>query len=202
MPQEINGQAAAEGEAVEAQDPKAGEGATAPQDPQPQARPQDPEQGEGERPQDPEAGEGNTVTRHQYERDIQRRDRRIAELEAQLAASGQGAKTAEERIAELEAKFAESESRLADERVNTALTAAGCIDAKAAKARLDEFDGDVAALKGAAPYLFKSEAQAPARTSTGGEKAGKARMTRAEILKVKDPQERRRLIAENLGEFE
>ncbi|MBM7000397.1 hypothetical protein I3I95_09790 [bacterium] len=43
------------------------------------AKPQGPEGGEGAKPQDPQLGE--SVNRHQYDRDIGRRDRKIAELE-------------------------------------------------------------------------------------------------------------------------
>ena len=69
----------AEDEGAKPQDPEGSEGAK-PQDPQgQQATGNDPEGGEGAKPQDPQQGE--SANRHQYDRDIERRDRKIAELE-------------------------------------------------------------------------------------------------------------------------
>ena len=156
------------GEGGKPQDPKDGEARA--QDPEQDPKPQ--EGGEGEaKTQDPKQPEG-TVNRHQYERDIQRRDQEIAELRKQLEEGGKAKKSTDERLAELEQRMAERERELADERANSKLSAAGCIDLDLGRAALGRFDGDVARLKEAKPYLF-SEGDRTQR-STGGRPAGQA----------------------------
>ena len=158
-----------EGEA-KAHDPEGGEGAT-PQDPQQDPRPQEGGSGEGATPQDSKPSEG-TVNRHQYERDIQRRDKEIADLRRQLEEGGKAKRTTEDRIAELEQKMAERDRELADERANSRLAAAGCIDLELGRAALAGFDGDVVKLKEAKPYLFEGDDRT--KRSTGGRPAGRA----------------------------
>lgn len=131
-----------EGEGMQPQDPEGGEGG-APQDPQQDPKPQEGGAGEGGAPQDPEPQEG-AVNRHQYERDIQRRDKEIRDLKAQLA----------------------------DEKANAALSAAGCIDLELGRAALEKLGGDVARLREAKPYLFREDDKTP--RSTGGRPAGRA----------------------------
>ncbi len=46
---------------------------------------------------------------------------------------------------------------MADERVDHKLELAGCLNAKAAKALLGDYDDDVAKLKEGCPYLFGVE---------------------------------------------
>lgn len=115
-------------------------------------------EGEGAMPQDPQRGE--SVNRHQYDRDVGRRDRKIAELEAQLKADDDAKASDGDKVAQALREVSELKARLAE---------AGCVDAKCAKARLDEFGGDVAKLKEAAPYLFGAKA---VPRSTGGEGSG------------------------------
>jgi hypothetical protein len=168
-----------EGEGVKPQDPKDGEGAN-PQDPQEGTKPQEGAEGEGAKPQDPDATEGATVNRHQYERDVERRDKRIAELEAQLKAQNDAKAAKGDETAQLRKEIEDFKSQLADEKLNTELTAAGCIDAKAAKACLEDYDGDVDKLKEAKPYLFHQAEKK--HLSTGGKPAGSA-TTEAKSIK-------------------
>lgn len=99
------------------------------------------------------------INREKYRRDIESRDERIKALEAQLEeATGKG-KTAEDRVAELSKSFEDLKGELADEKVSSALREAGCVDLKAAKARLGDFDGDVSKLRDECPYLFRQERQ-------------------------------------------
>jgi chromosome condensin MukBEF ATPase and DNA-binding subunit MukB len=142
-----------------------------------EAQAQDPKQGDTTHEPEPtedtsqEADEGK-VNRHQYERDIERRDKRIKELEAQVKESNDSKAAKGDETAKLRQELDDFKGQLADERLNVALTAAGCIDAKAAKACLDDFDGDVSKLKDAKPYLFgKTEKK---HLSTGGNQAGSA----------------------------
>ena len=134
--------------------------------------PQDTQAGEGARPQDPAQGEGGSgVNLHKLERDVANREKRIAELEAQLEAAGGNAKTVERRLADVEAKLAASEKALADEKVAGSLTALGCVNVKAARALLEDYEGDPAKLKEACPYLFGAQQRGP-QASTGGNPAG------------------------------
>lgn len=167
-----------------------GEGAT-PQDP---PEPQDPKAGEGAKPQDPGAGEGKGDQNvHKLERDVANRDKRIKELEA-----AGGRKTSEDRIDAIEKQLADMEAERDAAKEDAALTAAGCIDCELARPALAALGGDVAALKEQKPYLFAQPAQPG---STGGKPAGAPKLTKEQILDVKDPAERRRLIAENRSLF-
>lgn len=93
------------------------------------------------------------INRDKYERDIKERDDKIAELEAQIAEASKSDETAKELKEKIEALKAES----ADKDLTYELAMAGCVDAKAAKARLEDFEGDVNKLKAACPYLFAEE---------------------------------------------
>lgn len=124
-----------------------------------------------------QGNEGGTVNRYKHEREVGRLNDEIAALKAQLAEAqgkaGEASKVAEE-LGKLKAE-------LADERLCAKLAAAGCVDAKAAKARLEDFGGDVDKLKAECPYLFK-QAEAPKVGSTGGQPAtGGARTTESRI---------------------
>lgn len=90
------------------------------------------------------------INREKYQRDIAAKDKEIADLKAQIA---EAAKTEEGRKA-LEEKIAKLEANQKDERVTHKLELAGCRNTKAAKALLDNYDGDVAKLKEDCPYLF------------------------------------------------
>lgn len=153
---------------------------------EPKAEPQgtdpqtDPGQGEGARggaEGDPKpaaegqgGGEGEVEDRHgqpginreKYNRDMAAKDKEIADLKAQVA---EAAKTEEGRRA-LEERIAKLEADQADERVTHKLEMAGCLNAKAAKALLDDYEGDVAKLREACPYLF-SDGSARQTGSTG-----------------------------------
>lgn len=104
------------------------------------------------------SGEGNVedkhgqpgINREKYNRDMAAKDKEITELKAQVAEAAkteEGRKALEERIAKLEADQK-------DERITHKLEMAGCLNPKAAKALLDDYDGDVDKVKEACPYLF------------------------------------------------
>lgn len=106
------------------------------------------------------------INAEKYKRDIEAKDAKIAELEAQVA---KAAETKEGRE-KLEKQIADLKAEQADERVAHKLELAGCRDMKAAKARLDDFGGDVSKLKTECPYLFEAEK----RTGRAGGKPGGA----------------------------
>ena len=95
---------------------------------------------------------------HKYQRDL-------AKVEAERDAAKAEAEGYKGLAAELEAWKAAQEAA----KVEGALKEAGCHDVVAASARLKEFDGDVAKLKEAAPYLFTSSDKSK---STGGTPKG------------------------------
>lgn len=131
---------------------------TTPQEPE-----TEPEEGAEE---EPTAGEGQDggegvedkhgqpgINREKYQRDIEAKDKQIAELQAQL---DEKSKTEEGRAA-LKAELDRLKADMADERIDHKLELAGCLNAKAAKALLGDYDGDVAKLKEGCPYLFGAE---------------------------------------------
>lgn len=127
------------------------------------------------------------INREKYNRDMAAKDKEIADLKAQVAEAAkteEGRKALEERIAKLEADQK-------DERITHKLEMAGCLNVKAAKALLDDYEGDVAKLKEACPYLF-SDGKAKQTGSTGlkpdgdAEKALDEKLDRAFGLKKKE----------------
>lgn len=135
----------------------------------------DPPAGDPAKGPDPSGDDGGVrdphgqpgIAKGKYEREIAERDRRIAELEAQVAES---AKTEEGRKG-LADSIEALKAEMADKDVTHALEMAGCVNPKAAKAVLADFDGDVAKLREACPYLFRQAK--PAAGATGFKPSGK-----------------------------
>ena len=136
------------------------------------------------------------ISQGKYERDIRERDDRIKALEAQVAEAA----ATKERSDELQKKIDELRAEQADKDAEYELRLAGCLDVKAARARLGDFGGDIAKLKEGCPYLFKGKEEA--RGATGLKPGGAPKITREEIRKVKDPVKRRDMIAANLSLYE
>lgn len=138
---------------------------------QPQQETQQGTQGAGKPSGDPEgaAGTGEGAGSSAYEAQLAERDKRIAELEAQIA---DAAKTAEATEA-LKGEIAQLKAQGESERTDFKLQLAGARNVKAARALLDEHKGDIDALKAAEPWLF---ADAPAKQTgkTGLPNAGTA----------------------------
>lgn len=101
------------------------------------------------------------IARGKYERDMAAKDEEIAKLRAQI---DEAAKTEDGRK-ELQERIAQMETQLADSKVEHALEMAGCVNVKAARAVLGDYDGDVDKLKSECPYLFAQEK--PKTGSTG-----------------------------------
>ncbi|MBQ9004109.1 MAG: hypothetical protein IJ087_19880 [Eggerthellaceae bacterium] len=100
--------------------------------------------------------------------DIAERDGKIAELEGKLADAeklGQQAET-------LKSENEQLKNQAASERIDFALQLAGCRSVKAARAVLDDYDGDIEKLKAAEPWMF--EAQTAQAGATGLPNAGTA----------------------------
>ncbi|MBQ9003597.1 MAG: hypothetical protein IJ087_17260 [Eggerthellaceae bacterium] len=101
--------------------------------------------------------------------DIAERDGRIAELEGKLADAEKLGQQAESLKSENE----QLKNQAASDRIDFALQLAGCRNVKAARAVLDDYDGDVEKLKATEPWLFAAYA-AEASGATGLPNAGAA----------------------------
>lgn len=100
------------------------------------------------------------MNRHKHERDM-----------AKLQSENEALKAENEGYKALKDDFEKFKANQEAEKADKALKDAGCIDTVAASARLKEFEGDIAKLKEAAPYLFASSDRSK---STGGTPKGKA----------------------------
>lgn len=110
-----------------------------------------PKEPEGDDVKDKHGQPGINLERHNKE--MAAKDEEIANLKEELA---EKAKTEQGRE-ELNEKIANLEKEIADERVNHKLEMAKCRNLKAARALLDDYDGDVKKLKEAEPWLFEEE---------------------------------------------
>lgn len=109
------------------------------------------------------------VNTHKLERDLANREKRIKELEAELAESKKSMASSDERISAIEKQLKDSQEAKEKAEVEAKLTSAGCIDLELGRAALAALEGDVAKLKEAKPYLFQSE---PKSVNTTGKPAG------------------------------
>ena len=118
------------------------------------------------------------INKERHDREIAEKDAKIAELEGKL---DEAAKTEEGR-ADLKAEIDKLRAEQAEERTAHKLEMSGCVDVKAAKARLADFDGDVAKLKESCPYLFGEK---PKQTgSTGKPPAGASKAMDEKLDKI------------------
>jgi hypothetical protein len=136
-------------------------------EPQDQEQPEEKdEQSEPDKDSASDAGTGNEsaddvtdkhgqpgINKERHEREVKALNAKIAELEAQVAAaaeSKQGREALEKSISDLKAE-------MADKDLTHSLERAGCKNTKAAKALLDDYEGDVDKLKSECPYLFDTQ---------------------------------------------
>ena len=116
-----------------------------------------------------EAVDDTDKAREEFEAALANRDARIAELEGQIAEAAKTAESAEKLRAEMDELRRQGD----EQRVGFELQMAGCRSVKAARALLDEHNGDAAALKEAEPWLFEGGAPKQAG-KTGLPNAGAA----------------------------
>ena len=102
------------------------------------------------------------INKERHDREMAEKDKEIADLKAKL---DEAVKTSEGRDS-LKAEIAALEARLSDQDVSYRLELAGCLNAKAAKALLEDYGNDVEKLKATCPYLFAEKKQ----TGTTGAK--------------------------------
>lgn len=101
--------------------------------------------------------------RADYEAVLAERDKRIAELEGEIAGAAKTADAAERLRAEMDELRRQGDAQ----RVSFELQLAGARNVKAATALLSNYDGDMEKLKGAEPWLF-ADAAAPRQTGKTG----------------------------------
>lgn len=137
-------------------------------DPEPEPEPT--KEPEPEPKADPDGGELTdkhgepAINRERYEREMKTANDRIADLEGKLKEASETKERGESLKGELEKVKAD----FSDKELTYKLELAGCVDAKAAKARLDDFDGDVDKLKESCPYLFKQRKTGSTGFAPGG----------------------------------
>lgn len=140
------------------------------QEPQQQEPQQDPQQPQHQEPGGIVDSHGQPgISRAKYDREMKEWKAQVAELQAKLDQQAKSGQDDGDRVAKLEADLKAMRQQLDDERLAGKLAAAGCVNAKAAKAVLGDYDGDIEAMKKACPYLFRQERQTG---STGGTPAG------------------------------
>ncbi len=110
----------------------------------------------------------DAINRGRYVRDMKAKDDEIAALQKQLEEANGKAQSGAEALKAVK----ELEAKLADEKVSGALKLAGCVNEKAAKAILGDYDGDVEKLARECPYLFGGNAGGKQTGSTGGKHGG------------------------------
>lgn len=136
-----------------------------PIEPTPPAEPAEPKEPEPKDPEpaEPKGADGDVKDSHgQPGINKERHDKEVAELNAEIAKLKAEAKEAAENKAkreEYEKKAADLEAKMADSEITHKLEMAGCKNVKAAKALLDDYEGDVSKLKNDCPYLFGTEKQ-------------------------------------------
>jgi len=130
----------------------------------------DPE-GEGKQdPADPDEGVKDKhgqpgINKERHDKEVAALNAKIEELQKQVNEAAETKAGREKLQQELDAVKAQ----MADSDVTHSLEMAGCVNVKAAKAVLSDYEGDVAKLKGECPYLFQ---QAKQTGSVGGKPSG------------------------------
>lgn len=119
------------------------------------------------------------VNRGRYDRDMAAKDAEIETLKKQLEEATGKAKSGEDALKRVE----QLEARLADEKLTHQLDQAGCVNAKAAKALLGDYEGDVGKLKEECPYLFGAARQ---QGSTGAKPQGAPEPTDELVRKARE----------------
>lgn len=113
--------------------------------------------------------DGADAVRAEYEKALAERDRRIEELQGEIAEAAKTAESAEALRAEMDELRRAGE----EQRVSFELQLAGARNVKAATALLADYDNDIEKLKEAEPWLFADAA--PRQTGkTGLPNAGAA----------------------------
>lgn len=116
----------------------------------------------------------SVVSVGKFNRVVSEKDKKIAKLEAKVEEASQ----TEEGRKELLDEIAKLKADIADTTLEADLKVAGCKNVKAARAVLDDYDGDISKLKEKEPYLFETEKKI---TSSGGAPGGTPETTERDV---------------------
>ena len=119
------------------------------------------------------------INKERHDKEVAELNEKISTLEAQLAEASEQKSKREE----YEKQINELKAQIEDGNLVHSLELAGCIDVKSAKARLEDFGGDVAKLKEGCPHLF-GNTQQKQKGSTGKPPAGAADAIEAKLDKA------------------
>lgn len=141
-----------------------------PQEPTPDAQGQ--EHAEAKEPEVKDTHGQPGINKERHDREVAALNKRIEELQAKIDDSAKTEKAREE----LKAEVQKARDEIAAEKLTWKLEKAGCKNTKAAKAVLDDYEGDIAKLKAECPYLFEEEKKG----ATGLKPEGVSKGTEAE----------------------
>ena len=150
-----------------------------PQEPTPDAQGREPQA-----PQEPEVKDSHGqpgINKERHDREVAALNARIEELQARIDDSAKTEKAREE----LKAEVRKARDEIAAEKLNWKLEKAGCKNVKAAKAVLDDYEGDVAKLKSECPYLFEEEKKGATGLKPDGAPKGSEETKVDRILGIK-----------------
>lgn len=100
----------------------------------------------------------------QHDTRIAEANERIAELEVALETTGEKSEELETCNETIQIENEQLKAQAEADRMNSPLALAGCRNVKAARAVLDDYNGDVEALKSAEPWLFAAHVEATGTT--------------------------------------
>ena len=107
------------------------------------------------------------INKERHDKEVAALQKKIEELQSQIDDAAKTEKAREELKKEVQG----ARDAIKEEKLNWQLEKAGCKNLKAAKALLDDYEGDVSKLKADCPYLFEEEKPSG---STGGKPSGPA----------------------------
>lgn len=149
------------------------------------AEPKEPKEPQGAEPKEPQGDDDVKdthgqpgINKERHDKEVAAMQKRIDELQGKLDDAAKTEKARED----LKREIAEMRESIKEERVSWQLEKAGCRNIKAAKALLDDYEGDVDKLKAECPYLF--EAEKP-KGSTGGKPGGAVDDDAAELARMR-----------------
>lgn len=110
-----------------------------------------------------------------YQRDMKAKDDEISKLKKQLEDAAGKADEGSKAMDEVN----KLRQELKDRDLDMSLASLGCVDAKAARARLDDFGGDLEKLRESCPYLFRTSGTSGVMPSGSGNQTAEDRRRRA-----------------------
>ena len=105
------------------------------------------------------------INKERHDKEVAALQKTIEDLQAKIDDAAKTEKAREELKKEIQS----AHDAIKEEKLNWQLEKAGCKSIKAAKALLDDYEGDIKMLKAECPFLFEDETP---KGSTGGKPGG------------------------------